>query len=54
MLAGADQGLLAGGSQSVVVVCHSTYEWGGEGRHTCRSTYIRVNISRLLISQSLH
>ena len=27
---------------------------GGMGRHMCRSTYRRVNISRLLILQSLH
>ena len=47
-----DRGLLAGGSQSVVVICHSTYE--PAGGHMCRSTYIRVNISRLLIFQSLH
>ena len=29
---GADLGLLAGGSQSVVVICRSTYEPGGMGR----------------------
>ena len=44
--AGADLGLLAAGSQSVVVICHSIYKRG--------STYIRVNISWLLILQSLH
>ena len=43
---GADLGLLAGGSQSVVVICHSTYELGGGGEtgDMCRSTYIRVNV----------
>ena len=46
--------LVSGGSQSVVVICHSIYEPGGGGRHMCRSTYIRVIISRLLILQSLH
>ena len=55
----ADLDLLAGrggGSESVVVICRSTYEpgEGGAGRHMCRSTYRRVNISRLLIYQSLH
>ena len=28
----ADLGLLAGGSQSIVVICHSTYEPGGTTR----------------------
>ena len=42
------------GSQSVVVICHSTYEPGGGGRHMCCSTYIRVTINRLLTLQSLH
>ena len=51
---GADLGLLAGRSQSVVVICNSTCELGGGGwRHMCRSTYIMVNIIRLLILQSL-
>ena len=27
----ADLGLLAGGSQSVMVICHSTYKVGGGG-----------------------
>ena len=44
--AGADLGLWAGGPQSVV-------PWG-EGRHMCRSTYRRINISRLVILKSLH
>ena len=54
-ITGADLGLRAGvGSQSIVVICHSTYEpSGGGGRHMCRSTYTGVNISRLLILQSL-
>ena len=56
---GADLGLLAGGgaSQSVVVICRSTYEPRGEGvagRHMCTSTYRRVNSSRLLKLPSLH
>ena len=42
-----------GGPQSVVVICRFTYERGA-GRHVCRSTYKRVNISPLLILQSLH
>ena len=29
IIPGVDLGLLAGGSQSVVVICHSTYNWGG-------------------------
>ena len=33
-ITGADLGLFAGGSQSVVVICHSTYEPGG-GDDTC-------------------
>ena len=32
-ISGADLGLLAGGSQSVVVICHSTYEPGGGATH---------------------
>ena len=47
---GADLGLLPGGSQSVVVICHSTYE----PREVGGCTYIRDNISRLLILQFLH
>ena len=50
---GADLSLFAGGSQSVVVICHSTYEPGGGG-HMCRFTYVRVNVSWMLILQSLH
>ena len=49
-LSEADLGLLARGSLSVVVICHSTYEPGGGGAthgSMCRSTYIRANISRL-------
>ena len=37
------------GSQSVVVICRSTYEPGRGGRLMCCSTYRRVNISRLLM-----
>ena len=52
---GADLGLLAGGSQSVVVICRSTYEPGGRARrHMYRFCYRRVNISRLLMLQCLH
>ena len=57
MAAGADLGLDGRESQSVLVICHSTYEPGGGegwGRHMCRSTYVKVNINRLLIIQSLH
>ena len=45
--------LVGRGSQSGVVICRSTYEPGGGG-DMCRSTYRIVNISRLLILQSLH
>ena len=52
---GADLGLLAGGSQSVVVIRRSIYEPMGDGTtHVCHSTYRRVNINQLLIFQSLH
>ena len=37
---GADIGLLAGGSQSVVVTCHSTYELGGDRRGPHVSFYL--------------
>ena len=53
-ITGEDLGLLAGGSQSVVVMPFYLRTGGGGGRHMCRSTYIRVNISRLLILQFLH
>ena len=50
---GADLGLLAGGVSASR--CHmSFYLRTGGGGHMCRSTYIRVNVSRLLILQSLH
>ena len=53
---GADLGLLAGGVS--VSRSHMSFylRTGGRGaeRHMCRSTYRRVNISRLLILQSLH
>ena len=51
-----DLGLLAGvGSVSVSRSHMSFYLRTGEGgRHMCRSSYISVNISRLLIFQSLH
>ena len=51
-LTGAGLGFLADGSQSVVVICRSTYEPGG-GVHVSFS-YKRVNISQLLILQSFH
>ena len=57
-LPGENLGLLAGGgSQSVVVIFRSTYDRGGGGGAdgtTYVSFYGRVNISRLLILQSLH
>ena len=47
---GSDLGLLAGGGESQSVVVMSFYlRTGGRGRHMCRFTYIRVDISRLLI-----
>ena len=49
---GADLGLFAGGSQSVVVICHLLTNRGG-GRHMCPFTYVRVNVSWLLMLQSL-
>ena len=48
---GAGLGLLAEGSQSIVVICRSTYKPGG--MHVSFS-YKRVNTSRLLILQYFH
>ena len=49
--------VVRGVSVSLVVMGHSTYEPGGGGGDTrdkfC-SSYIRVNINRLIILQSLH